>query len=378
MRKLLALVAILTSFACNPAKASEFADPQPCTQPAPLPNPTPIGTGFYQAKNGKVYKDGAELQLRGVNWFGMEGRDLKLHGLWTGRSMQSFVDQMQALGFNAFRIPVSPEALQPGRPGSDGFSSPTAQLEALLKYTAGKNMYVLLDLHQCSSAGSHADKPGPGLGVCAQYGYGEAQWTKDLQTLAKLSAAHKNVVGIDLFNEPYGFKWNDWKAMAERGAAAILKINPSTLIFVEGVGNDSDNGGFGTFWGENLVEAGRNPPAIPRDRLVLSPHVYGPSVFAGMDYFANGYFPANMPQIWEKHFGYLVKDGYTLVFGEFGGRYEGKDKIWQDAWVDYMKSKGLKNYFYWSMNPNSGDTGGILTDDWQGVNQDKVKLLKRL
>ena len=32
-------------------------------------------------------------------------------------------------------------------------------------------------------------------------------------------------------------------------------------------------------WGENLFEAGTNPINIPKERLVFSPHTYGPSVF---------------------------------------------------------------------------------------------------
>lgn len=34
------------------------------------------------------------------------------------------------------------------------------------------------------------------------------------------------------------------------------------------------------------------------------------------------------------------------------------------------------NWTYWSWNPNSGDTGGILQDDWQTVNSVKQNMLK--
>ena len=46
--------------------------------------------------------------------------------------------------------------------------------------------------------------------------------------------------------------------------------------------------------------------------------------------------------------------------------------------VDWLKCKGTKNFFYWSWNPNSGDTGGILKDDWLSVNTEKYQNLKRL
>jgi endoglucanase len=38
----------------------------------------------------------------------------------------------------------------------------------------------------------------------------------------------------------------------------------------------------------------------------------------------------------------------------------------------------MKNNFYWAVNPNSGDTGGVLLDDWLTWNNDKLLLLQRL
>jgi len=35
-------------------------------------------------------------------------------------------------------------------------------------------------------------------------------------------------------------------------------------------------------------------------------------------------------------------------------------------------------FFYRVLNPNSGDTGGLLLDDWQTVHQGKWQLLRRL
>ena len=33
------------------------------------------------------------------------------------------------------------------------------------------------------------------------------------------------------------------------------------------------------------------------------------------------------------------------------------------------------SWAFWSLNPNSGDTGGILMDDWESVEQWKVDAL---
>ena len=333
---------------------------------------------FYVA-DGEVYSSGQRLRLAGVNWFGLEGTYLGLHGIgWTSpqRKLEDFVQQMHDLGFNAFRIPISPEALNPNSRGQDSRDpKPLDQLQRLLTEAANRGMYVLLDLHTCASSHASTDKPAPGVGSCAFYS--ESAWTADLRTLANLSLKNANVVGIDLFNEPYGLSWDDWRGMSERGGAEILKINPRTLIFVEGVADRSTAGKFGAFWGENLTEAGAKMPNIPQSRLVFSPHAYGPSV-ADQSYFHDGAYPRNLAPIWEEHFGYLRADGHAVVMGEFGGTYEGSDKSWQDAFVDYQINKGITSFFYWSMNPNSGDTKGLLLDDWRTVNQGKMTLLRRL
>jgi hypothetical protein len=46
--------------------------------------------------------------------------------------------------------------------------------------------------------------------------------------------------------------------------------------------------------------------------------------------------------------------------------------------IDYFIDKQICHFFYWSWNPNSGDTGGILQDDWTQIWQDKFDNLDRL
>lgn len=328
----------------------------------------------YYTEGGKIFHRGVRLHIRGINWFGLDVSDTKLHGLWTGRTLESFVDQVADLGFNAFRIPLAPETLNPLTKGSDGYKTARDQLEHLLFYTAKKGMYVLLDLHKCSKDNSHADKPGPGLGVCATYPV--QTWLEDLREMARISSHHKNVLGIDIFNEPYGFSWSQWRPLAEQAGVEILKINPQTLVFVEGVGGVGYQGRWSPFWGENLSGADRDPVKLPPSQLVYSPHVYGPSV-APQDYFNETAFPYNMPAIWDEHFGSL-RGKAPLVVGEFGGRYDGKDQTWKNAFVAYLKVREIKDFFYWSLNPNSGDTGGLLEDDWKTVNQKKYAAIKPL
>jgi endoglucanase len=350
---------------------------------------TSSGTGWTTA-SGKLLKDGVEVRLFGLNWFGLETTDRVLHGLWSGRSLTEFLVDIKSKGFNALRIPLSPQSINPGFPiafvppndpdktalnGKDG----RAMLEYTLMRAKENNVYVLLDFHTCNPAQIGGSLPGSPIN-CS--GYGLSSWLADLRTLATLAKSYSNVVGVDLNNEPHALTWTQWADLASQGGRAVLQTNPNITVWVEGVGNASSAGGFGANWGGNLYEAG-NITGVPNDRLVYSPHVYGPSVSVA-SYFSDPTYPNNMPGIWNTHFGHLFGKGYTVIPGEFGGKYLTNaqksldDKLWQDSFVTYLIGKGTRSFFYWSLNPNSGDTGGIYQDDWKTFNTDKLALLQRL
>ena len=109
------------------------------------------------------------------------------------------------------------------------------------------------------------------------------------------------------------------------------------------------------------------PTSLPQTLAVhastthaLAPsQVYGPgdgSQDHHMPYFDDKKFPSNMDAIWHRHFGYLTSAGHTVIVGEWGGFYTGKDRIWQDEFAKYLQRNQLSS-FYWCLNPNSGDTG---------------------
>jgi endoglucanase len=319
--------------------------------------------------------------LKGLNWFGFDTEKLGLHGLWSGRPLKSFLDQIVSLGFNALRIPLSPQALDKTQKGSDGYDTPVAQLEDLMTKADTLGIHIVFDFHNCHySVGHTQGRPDPDLAECP--GYDLNAWLEDLGALAKLAKAHKSVVGIDLFNEPYDLSWAQWRENVNLGARRVLDENPRILVFVQGVGGSADQaGGYPAFWGENFVQALSDPVAVPKSRLVFSPHVYGPSVFE-QDYFSEASFPSNLDDIWDTHFGFLREKNYPLAIGEFGGKYskfeDGRDVQWQNRFVSYLTDRSIEHFFYWSLNPNSGDTNGILEDDWLTVDQDKLQLLKPL
>lgn len=48
------------------------------------------------------------------------------------------------------------------------------------------------------------------------------------------------------------------------------------------------------------------------NRVVYSPHTYGPNVF-NQPYFSDATYPNNMPAIWDAHFGFIKGLGTAAV-----------------------------------------------------------------
>jgi len=150
------------------------------------------------------------------------------------------------------------------------------------------------------------------------------------------------------------------------------------MVAVEGT-NWECTGGISCAWGENL-EGVRNTgvtfdlATYGENRFVWSPHVYGGDV-------TNNY--AYTDAAWKAHWGYLVDGTHATneaasLIGEFGTKYEGGMVEWLDDLIDYLIEIEQRNTFYWSLNPDSGDTGGLLENDWTTDESGKLSALDRL
>jgi len=329
-----------------------------------------------------VDANGQEVRFTGVTWFGFETANFAPHGLWA-RNWQDMLDQMKAAGFNTIRLPFSNQLLDdPGAmaTGIDYTLNPDlkglhglALMDKIVDGAGQRGLKVILDQHRPTSAGQSE------LWYTDQVP--ESRWLGDWTMLARHYAGDAAVIGADLHNEPHGTAtWGDgnvktdWRLAAERGGDAILSITPNWLIFVEGI---ETYHGDAYWWGGNLEGAGQFPVqlSVP-NRVVYSPHDYGPDVF-GQSWFSAPNFPNNLAGVWQQHWGFLAQHGLPVVVGEFGGRSVGQDVegVWQRTLIAYMKSSGI-GYWYWAWNANSGDTGGVLQDDWKTVNAAKLMALQ--
>jgi hypothetical protein len=269
--------------------------------------------------------------------------------------------------------------------------------------------------------------------------YNETIWLNNLRELAGLpdQLGVDNIIGIDIFNEPWDYTWDQWATLAEKAYKAIDGVNKDLLVVVEGVGSglsDKTKVAHGESesnpnWGENFYGFTERPLQIPRERVVISPHTYGPSVFMQESFLENkcrghdeklegdaageegcevDLNKSRLEAGWEEHFGFLRDKNYAFIIGEFGGNWDwpskgtsqanrdlwgyledGLDGKWQEMFVDYMIKKDIEGC-YWSINPESGDTGGIYLHEhdpvdaedawgqWGEMDDRKTKLLKRL
>jgi endoglucanase len=66
------------------------------------------------------------------------------------------------------------------------------------------------------------------------------------------------------------------------------------------------------------------------------------------------------------------------VMGEFGSRLEtNEDRAWLMQMVWYLKQRHI-GAMWWSLNPESEDTGGLYNDDWSLMEQAKLRALQPL
>lgn len=232
------------------------------------------------------------------------------------------------------------------------------------------------------------------------------QW-KDLVTKISQDPTSKKMLMIDILNEPdqFGIRWEAngqtpaLKDLYLSVMDAIYPINSQVLFFIEGTGQ----GGIGANWGDGFATdptlVSQNGLSSPKaffdalmtkpylNQVVISPHVYPPSVTGATQNFSG----SGLYNRLTNSFGYLTQPGYCdgscktfpVAIGEFGSRFAAANDVqsMQDL-AKYLndpttdgKHHAIKNWFYWAWNANSGDTGGIVADNWLDIVWQKINYL---
>ena len=276
---------------------------------------------------------------------------------------------------------------------------------------------IMIDIHSATSASMGHQKP-----LWYDDNFSEDDWLDALSWFCDYYKDDDTIIAIDLKNEPHGkpeegtfAKWDDskdannWKYAAEKGAMACLEQNPNLLIMIEGTEcyPDFANGAdwttpavdyahydepskiFGAWWGGNLRGVKDHPVDIGKydKQIVYSPHDYGPLVWSQKWFYMDDDSKtfdrqSLLDDYWYDSWAYLVEEKrYPLLIGEWGGFIDkehdptGENKHWMQELRDYMIDKHI-NHTFWCFNENSGDTGGLVYDDFGKWDEDKYEFVK--
>lgn len=231
-------------------------------------------------------------------------------------------------------------------------------------------------------------------------------WQDTLVWLADKYSNDDTIIAYDLKNEPHGkgqegsaaAKWdgstdeNNWAYAATQCALAIMEVNPNALILIEGVEQYPREG---HTWGEPDSES--NPPYYPgwwggqfrgvrdypidlgeyQSQLVYSPHDYGPGVY-NQTWFQKDFTTQTLlDDYWYDTWAFInAEDIAPLLIGEWGGFMDdGDNEKWLTLLRDYMIDNHI-NHTFWCINPNSGDTGGLLDSSFEVWDEDKYNLFE--
>jgi endoglucanase len=381
------------------------------SQPAATPTAqaVPAQDWLHTQGNKIVDEAGKEVWLTGTNWFGFNTSERVLHGLWSG-NLQQITKSMADRGLNVVRIPISAQLLlewsngQTIMPNVNTNANPDLaglnNLQVFDRFLALCEQYglkVFLDLHS-----AEADNAGH---VYPLWYKGSITTENVYQAWSWVTNRYKTndtIIGADLKNEPHGqwsetlfAKWDNstdptnFKHFAETAAQRILAINPKLLIFVEGTEvypkdgvswtSKNKDDWYSNWWGGQLRGVAQQPINLGQyqHQLVYSPHDYGPLVYE-QPWFTGDWNRTTLERdVWDPNWLYIHKQGIApLLVGEWGGFMDGgRNQKWMTALRDLIKEQHLHHTF-WVLNPNSGDTGGLLKDDWVTWDEAKYTLLK--
>ena len=361
-----------------------------------------------------VDMSGTEVWLTGCNWFGYNTGTNLFDGVWNcnlEESLASIADH----GFNVLRVPMSAELLLQWKAGeypkanyNNAYNETLNSMNSLeifdyvLTLCEQNGMKVILDIHTAKTDAS---------------GHNHPVWYRDditvddfVEALSWVVERYKNndtIIGYDLKNEPHGKAsetphaiWNDsdspdnWKKVAERAGNAVLDANPHALIIIEGIQiyptdinknnftstNDEDY--YNTWWGANLMAVKKYPIDFGSEernaQIVYSPHDYGPRVYE-QPWFEGGFtYDSLMKDAWYNYWLYIQEENIAPVFvGEWGGFMEGDNLKWMEYFRQLIAEKHLHHTF-WCYNANSGDTGGLVKDDFKTWDEEKYNFVKEV
>ncbi len=370
------------------------------------------GDDWLHTDGNKILdKNGKQVWLTGVNWFGYNTGTNTFDGLWNSQ-MRGTVKAIADHGFNLIRVPISAELLNQWSNGEypqanyNNASNPEMNdmnslqiFDYFLKLAEENGMKVMPDIH-CAETNAM----GHNVNLWFTDKISVDDYYHALEWLAERYKDNDTIIAIDLKNEPHGKPnegagaaiWNDstdknnWKHTAEQAAGKILAKNPNVLIMIEGTEIYSKNNGsysstndadyYYNWWGGNLRGVKDYPVNLGKyqDKVVYSPHDYGPTVYE-QPWFKGGFdYDSLIDDCWQDNWLYIQKDNIApLLIGEWGGFMKDPNLKWMTCMRQLISEYHL-NHTFWCYNANSGDTGGLVLDDFTTWDTEKYNFVKEV
>ena len=389
----------------------------PVSNPDPARNTEGVAGDDWLTTEGShiVDMNGTEVWLTGCNWFGYNTGTNIFDGVWNCNlkdTLKSIADH----GFNVLRVPMSAELLLQWKNGeypranyNNAYNEELNSMNSLeifdyvLSLCEQNGMKIIIDIH-CAKT----DAAGHNHPVWYNGNITEDDFVEALSWCAERYKNNDTIIGYDLKNEPHGKAsetphaiWNDsdspdnWKKVAERAGNAVLDANPHALIIIEGiqiypkdiktnnfVSTNDDDDYYNTWWGANLMAVKDYPIDFGsperNKQIIYSPHDYGPRVYE-QPWFQGGFtYDSLMKDAWYDYWLYIQEEGIAPIFvGEWGGFMEGDNLKWMEYFRQLIAEKHLHHTF-WCFNANSGDTGGLVKDDFKTWDEEKYNFVKEV
>ena len=406
-----------TQATTQPTTAGTTAATEPANNPDPARNTKGVEGDDWLTTEGShiVDKDGKEVWLTGCNWFGYNTGTNMFDGVWNC-NLKDTLKAIADRGFNVLRVPMSAELLLQWKKGeypranyNNAYNTELNSMNSLeifdyvLSLCEKNGMKIIIDIHTVKTDASGHNHP-----VWYREDMTEDDFVDSLSWLADRYKNNDTIIGYDLKNEPHGKAsedphaiWNDsndknnWKKVAERTGNAVLDKNPNALIIIEGiqiyprdikannfVSKDNDKDYYNTWWGANLMGVKDYPIDFGsperNKQIVYSPHDYGPRVYE-QPWFEGGFtYESLYKDAWHDYWLYIAEDDIAPIFvGEWGGFMEGDNLKWMEYFRQLIAERHLHHTF-WCFNANSGDTGGLVKDDFKTWDEEKYNFVKEV
>ena len=394
-------------------------NPPPPPQQPPSPPPPPPAQGDENLGDDWLHTEGGfivdaasrRVWLTGVNWFGFNTGTNAFDGLWAV-GLEESLQAIARHGLNLLRVPISTELVASWMSGVDpaprsinlnvnpslAGKGSLAIFDETLRLCRKYGIKVLIDIHSPKSeAMGHMDPLWYKGDITPETYFNVWEW------LAARYRKDDTVIAFDLKNEPHGKPhaqsdaalWdgslvtNNWRQTAQNAARRILKIHPNVLVLIEGIeatpraGKDysskNEKDYLFNWWGGNLRGVREYPIDLGayQSQLVYSPHDYGPAVYKQPWFYAGFNRETLYNDVWRDNWSYIMEEGLApLLIGEWGGFLDGGDnEKWLYALRDFIIERHIHHTF-WCFNANSGDTGGLVGNDFKTWDEAKYRMLR--